>query len=256
MTKPGQRAWYSEETGFFGPRYLQGYDSTLKQQDTARQINFIEKTLPLTPGQYILDLACGHGRHSIELALRGYHVVGQDLNGYFLRLARASAKTAGVNSAFIKSDMRHIPFEDTFDAVINMFTAFGYLENDEEDQKVLMAVTKALKPGGKFLIDTINRERVIKNFQRQTWQENEDGSFMLGAHEMDFLSGRMKDTRTFVEPSGTKKTTCLVVRMYTLAELDRMLKTADLTVTAVFGDFEGSAYGIDSPRLIVVSQKQ
>lgn len=249
--------WYDEAAVFFGPRYLRDYKQHLtEKQDTDQQVDFLKRVLGLTADERILDLACGHGRHAIALAQRGYRVTGQDTNDFFLEKARQDAEAAGVDVTWVKRDMRDIPFTDEFDAVVNLFTSFGYLENDQEDQKVLEQIAQALKPGGQFFLDTTNRERVIKNFQRRMWQENDDGSIVLIDHEMDFASGRMHDTRTWIEPDGSRETITIPLRMYTLAELARMCAAAGLALTKAYGDFNGSNYGIDTRRLILVAQKQ
>lgn len=256
MAKNQKATWYSEEAGFFGQRYFRDYTEGPHLQGTKEQVDFIIKALKLKRGSKIFDLACGHGRHSIELAKRGYKVIGQDLNNYFLQQARKDAKKAGVKVDFIQGDMREIAFENEFDAVLNLFTAFGYLESDEEDQKVLSQVHKALKRGGYFFLDVNNRERILKEFQPKGWQMNEDGSVVLMDHEFDFENGRMIDTRTWIEPGKKKREEVIIsLRMYTLAELKRMLQTATLKLTTAYGDYQGNDYNADSKRMIVVAKK-
>ena len=146
--------WYKS---FFGEDYLRIYDF-LTPERTQLEVDGIVKLLALPPGSAILDLCCGHGRHAVPLAKRGYRVKGQDLSAVFLQHAQAASEAQGTQLRLIQSDMRNIPFEKEFDAVINIFTAFGYLESEEEDQKVLQQVHKALKPGGLFLLETLHRE--------------------------------------------------------------------------------------------------
>jgi ubiquinone/menaquinone biosynthesis C-methylase UbiE len=125
---PGASAnpWY---VSFFGEEYFAIYGSLLSDERTAREVDGIVKLLALPQGSRILDLACGHGRHAISLAERGYVVTGQDLSEVFLNRARTDAQTRGAAQVnWVHSDMRHIPFVDEFDAIINIFTAFGYLE--------------------------------------------------------------------------------------------------------------------------------
>jgi 2-polyprenyl-3-methyl-5-hydroxy-6-metoxy-1,4-benzoquinol methylase len=96
----------------------------------------IDRLLALPPGAVILDLACGHGRHAIELARHGYLMTGLDLSGRHITLARSAAEAAGVRVTWIQADMRDLP-RGPFDAILNACTAFGYLESQAEDQKVL-----------------------------------------------------------------------------------------------------------------------
>src|SRR3972149_9404880 len=92
--------WYSEEAGLFGDVYLKTFGELITEERTQLEVNFLEKTLNLQPGAQIFDLCCGHGRHSVELAKRGYRVTGQDLSAYFLKIANDSAKDAGVDVKF------------------------------------------------------------------------------------------------------------------------------------------------------------
>src|SRR5437868_15089587 len=154
--------WYQT---FFGEAYLRIY--AFPPEWTERQVEGIVTLLALPAGSTILDLCCGHGRHAIPLAQRGYQVTGQDLSEVFLQQARAAADAQRVQVRWVHGDMRSIPFENEFDAVINIFTAFGYLEDQGEDQKVLRQVCKALKPGGLFLIETLHREGLMRHYTPQ-----------------------------------------------------------------------------------------
>lgn len=252
---PKQIPWYKKEKGLFGPKYLRDYKDVITPERTRKEVKFIEKALNLKKGQKILDLCCGHGRHSIELALRGYQVVGQDVNKFFLQKAKEAAKAKGVAVKFIESDMRIIPFEKEFDAVINIFTSFGFLESDKEDQKVLNQVFKALKRGGKFLLDTNNREKTIRDYREKGWQENEDGSYVLMKRNFDFTTGSNIEQRIRIEPDGSKEVFQVIVRMYTLPELIKMLSIAKLDFLKAYGDFDGSDYTADSRRFILIAKK-
>src|SRR5207248_11796274 len=90
---------------------------------------------------------------------------GQDLSEVFLDRARADAEARSMEVNWILGDMREIPFVDEFDAIINIFTAFGYLESDAEDQRVLHQVHKALRPGGRFLLELMHRDALVRGFQ-------------------------------------------------------------------------------------------
>ncbi|HXX78690.1 MAG TPA: class I SAM-dependent methyltransferase, partial [Ktedonobacteraceae bacterium] len=154
--------WYKT---FFGEDYLRIYEPILTTERTQREVDGIINLLALPQGSRILDLCCGHGRHSIPLAQRGYKVTGQDLSEVFLHEAENEAEAKGAHVEWMHSDMRNIPFANAFDAVINIFTAFGYLETQEEDQQVLRQVSKALKPDGLFLLETLHREALIRHFK-------------------------------------------------------------------------------------------
>ena len=239
----------------FGERYLDAVRDQLQPEWTARQVDFIEHVLGLTPGDSILDLCCGNGRHAIELARRGYRVTGLDLDGILLREAEDQAEEAGVEVEWIQADMRDIPSDKEFDVILNLFTAFGYLESDEEDQKVLQAVQRALRSGGKFLLNTVNREWLVRQFQARDWDILPDGSMCLIERQIDLEQGRNMVTETRFFQDGRRKTMFHALRLYTLTELRRLCIQAGLQPTAVYGDFDERPYGLDSRWMTVVAWK-
>ena len=252
-------AWYKT---FYDEHYLKEYASGLTNERAQREVDFINNTLNLpqaapdtTGGARILDLCCGHGRHTVELAAAGYSVVGQDLSATFLDLAKEVAATHNLQIEFVHSDMREIPFEGEFDAVINMFTAFGYFD-DEENQKVLDAAARALKPGGKFLIDLLNTLRIIRNFLPQSWDELADGTVILTQRDYNLLTGNNEERRTYIGPDGSKREVRITFRLYFYPELTKMLNRAGLVPIQVFGNFDGSEYTLDSRRMIVLAEKR
>ncbi len=239
-----QRDWYR--------RFVPNLDPEL----TARQVEFVVQALELHPQASLLDLACGHGRHALPMAQKGFAVTGLDLSAYHLRVARKAARQAGVRLRLVQSDMRDIPFQAEFDAVINMYTAFGYFETDEEDFRVIEAVSGALKPGGRFLIDTINREWLMRHFQPSRGSELPDGSVWVERPRFDPLTSRAESQWLLVTPGGRRKRHTIRLRWYTLTELAKMLSRAGMTVRQVWGGFDGQEYGLDSPRMIVLAEKE
>jgi SAM-dependent methyltransferase len=248
-------SWYTEEGGFFGPGYLKEYTDLITPERTKTEVDFLENILPLERGVRMLDLACGHGRHTVELARRGWMMTGQDINAFFLKEAARAAECVGVEVRWVHSDMRHIPFEEEFDIVINLFTAFGYLESDEEDQRVVQEVAKALRPMGTFVLDVINRERVIRFYRDNDWRRLEDGSVALTEGKFDVVTGRNYERRLRIWQDGTREEFSIVVRMYTLTELIALCTMAGLKFKEVYGSYKGEPLGLDSPRCILIAEK-
>jgi SAM-dependent methyltransferase len=246
-------AWYEE---FFGEDYLRMYALTLAPERTVQEVEGIVRLLAPPPGSSILDLCCGHGRHAIPLAQRGYRVTGQDLSEFFLQRAQADAQVEGVSVRWVRGDMREIPFEDEFDAVINIFTAFGYFESEEEDQKVLQQVHRALKPGGRFLLELKHREDVIRRYRPSIVTRLDDGLIVTHESELDLLTSRNPVTMTMFFPDGRRKEYRHSVRMYTLTELAQMCEAAGLPLEAYYGGLDGSALTLDSKRLALLCRKE
>ena len=244
--------WYQR---FFTEIYLQSYAPILAQVDTDQQVNFLVERLQLQSGMRVLDLCCGQGRHSVPLAQRGLRVTGQDLSEYLLGQAKQSAKAAGVDIEFVHRDMRDIQQTDEFDAVINMFTAFGYFEEDAENFKVLAGVAKALKPGGRFCLDVISYAWLMRHWQSLGWDRGEGDLLSLEERRMDWLTGIQSSARTVIRPYGTREQFSHAIRLFPTHELVQWLARAGLRTEALYGDFAGTPYGLDCSRTIVVAQK-
>jgi cyclopropane fatty-acyl-phospholipid synthase-like methyltransferase len=206
--------------------------------------------LSLGPGSRVLDLACGRGRISIGLAQRGVRVTGLDLSPRSLELADRDAKAAGVELELVRRDMRELDSEEAFDAVVCVFTSFGYFPTQEEDEQVLAAVARALVPGGRFLIEMVNTIAIAKEFREFDWQQLEDGTLWLEQRRYDQLTGRHEATWTFVRPDGTRSELRHSLRGYTPAELVAMLGRAGLGVDGSWGSWEGGALGQGSRTIL------
>lgn len=246
------QAWYAE---FFGEDYLRIYEPVLPPERTAREVALIAERLALPPGSKILDLCCGHGRHSIPLAATGYEVTGQDLSRVFLDKAQAAAREAGIEVRWVHGDMRQIPFEREFDAIINIFTAFAYLESQAEDQKVLAQVHKALKPGGMFLIETIHRDALWRRFEPCGITRHEDGLIVLEERRFVPLSSRLEVQVTLIHPSGARTVYSHAMRLYTVTELVAMLEAAGLVLEASYGGLDASELALDSRRVVLIARR-
>lgn len=237
---------------FFDEDYLAAYAAI--EDGTPEEVEGICQALLLPAGGHILDLCCGYGRVAIPLAQRGYTVTGQDLTECFLGLAGERAEKAGVQLRLVHSDMREIPFEEEFDAVINIFTSFGFFEDDRENEKVLHEVAKALKPGGKFLIDLVHREGIMRVFRPRDWQSLPDGRAHLQERVWDARRGVMNERRMLLSEHGRREIV-ISLRLYNCVELERMLTAAGLRVTQVWGGLDLSELTMDSRRLVLLAEK-
>ena len=247
------RRWYADPR-LHGEDYFRFFPPP-GPEETARQVEGLVRLLDLLAGARVLDLACGWGRVALPLAQRGYRVTGLDLSEAFLARARRDAQEAGLDIDFRRADMRQIPFVAEFDAVIMMCSSFGVLESDEEDEKVLHAVARALRPGGRFLLDQGSREWVIRHYQGRDWAEREGGVLVLQERELNLLESRNYVRMTIIEPDGSRRVHHHVFRFYTLTELVGMLDRAGLAFRAAWGGFDGSPYTLESRHMIVLAEK-
>jgi ubiquinone/menaquinone biosynthesis C-methylase UbiE len=236
---------------FFGEDWLR-VALSIPDERADQQTDFVVEALSLEPGARVLDLACGHGRHTARLARRGFAVTGLDVSASSLALARENEPAA----SYVEADMRELPLEDgSFDAVINLFTAFGYFEDEADDQRVLHEVARVLAPGGSFLIDTINPPGLFGRYRGRHWDRLDDGTLMLEDHEYDVVTGRTKTEWTLIFEDGERRDLRHSVRAYTAPELTRLLANAGLEVVASWGGFEGGELTRESWRLILRADK-
>lgn len=220
------------------------------------QIDGVDRFLKLEPRSRILDLACGSGRQTLELARRGHRVLGLDPSEAALSEARAAARQERLNVHFLKSDIRNIPYRAEFDAVVNLFTSFGYFPGERDDARALESVRKALKPQGLLLLDLLNKEWLMRHFEPNLWEGVEGkGAVVLDRISYDFETGRVENHRTIVAPDGGRTPSFVSMRVYTLTEVKALLDRAGLVYRQSWGGFDGSAYGMDAPRMIVLAQK-
>ena len=245
--------WYVD---FFRDDYLGVYSHLFTAERAEKEVAFAQQALELKAGARILDLCCGQGRHSVPLARRGFQVTGLDLNPAYLELAQQSARSANVALKTIAADMRQIPFQDHFDAIVNMYSSFGYLESEAEDLKVLESAAKAIRPAGRLMLDMLNREWAVANYIQNDWHSGGDGTLYVERRDLDLASSRMHVKFTIIGRDGGRRDSVgHHIRLYTLTETTRLLQQVGLKVTTVFGGFDNEPYAVDTRRMIVLAQK-
>lgn len=237
---------------WFGPGYLALYDDYL-QERTPREVDQLEALLHLEPPLRILDLPCGHGRHAIELARRGYDVTGIDLAPSMLEVARSRARDAGVSVRFLEGDMREPIGEPAFGLVLNLFTSLGYFADPADDSKVAENAAAVLKPKGRFMVEVINGDRVLTNFQEHDWFPVGD-AIVNERRSLDRDSRRMTVERT-VHRKGHDEVNYHVVRLYGATELASLLEDAGFARIDLYGDWDGSAATPDSLRVLAIATR-
>ena len=205
-----------------------------------------------SPGAF-LDLACGPGRLSLELARRGFQVTGVDRTEAYLKQAEASACSEGLEIEFILEDMRNFRRLDAFDGAWSVFTSFGYFDPPEENQLVLDNIYESLKPGGVLLIDLIGREVLARKFQQRDWREI-DGVFLLEDRNVEMDWTRMRNSRVLIK--GDKRIEFEVTHyIYSGDKLTDMLYQSEFSSVQLFGSLEGAPYDLNARRLVAVARK-
>ncbi|CAM3143961.1 methyltransferase domain-containing protein [Paenibacillus taichungensis] len=241
--------WYEKS---FGEDYLLVYkhrDVQGAYQEVHKMINWLK----LQPKSKVLDLCCGMGRHSLALADAGFQVTGIDLSDVLLREARNMDTEHRVE--WYHADMRELPLKGGFDAVVNLFTSFGYFREDGEQLRVLRAIRRMLKPGGSYIIDFMNTAYVTRHLVQHSTRESEgqnieefrkiqDGFVQKEIHITDTASGQKP--RIYQER----------VKLYTREQLRDLLHEAGLMVDQVHGGYDEEKYDEQtSPRMIFVGHR-
>ena len=219
-----------------------------------RQAAFLMKALALKRGAALLDLCCGPGRHSVLLARKGLRVTGLDYSRPYLCQARERARRLGVPVRFVRGDMRALPFRGEFDAVINLFTSFGYFDRQSENLSVLRGVRKALKPGGLLFMEMMNLGWVTRNFTARDWTTL-DGGYLLEERQLRNGGRRIVTRWVRVYPDGRSVERRLALHNYDQGSLSAMLRRAGLAPVRFWGGFAGEPLRPGSKRLMVLARR-
>lgn len=216
----------------------------------------VEQVLKLTGRQSgrVLDLACGPGRHSVELAQRGFRVTGVDRSAFLLGHARERGTEVGVDVEWVEKDMRAFRRPGSFDLALSIFTSFGYFDPAEENQQVLQNVCESLVPGGAFVIHVMGKEPLAKRFVGTDYTELGDGSVLIQHREVEADWTRLRSTWLMLR-DGATESFAHRVWIYSGSELRRMLLDAGFESVALYGAFDGRAYDLDAQRLVAVAKK-
>ncbi len=251
MKKEQAKAWYEDES--FWETFAPTMFTQEKLNDTAEEIDKVIKLLDIEKDAKILDLCCGIGRHSLELARKGYSVVGVDLTEEYLTKASKAADSEGLHIEFVRDDMRQFSRSDSFDAAINMFTAFGYFESAEEDKRVLENIYCSLRKGSKLIIDIMSKEILARIWQERDWHE-QDGRIFLRESKLtqDFS---WVENRWILLEDGKQKEHRFGHRIYFAVELCGLLTDCGFRSVNCYGDLDGGDYDHNAKRLIAVAQK-
>ncbi|HEY6561185.1 MAG TPA: methyltransferase domain-containing protein [Polyangiaceae bacterium] len=249
--KAQRRAWWEE---LFSEDFVRAL-SKLSDEQVGREVDFIEESLGVAAGGVVLDLGCGAGHHAVELASRGYGVVGYDLSLSQLALAADVAQERGQRINFLQGDMREMAFEEMFDGIFCWNTTFGYFE-EEKNIAVAQRVFKALRPGGMFLLDVVNRDFVAQHQPSQVWYEG-DSCVCMDDMSLDFITSRLRVKRSIILDDGRTRESVYSVRLYALHELGKILHDVGFRITEASGHpaMPGVFFGQCSPRIIILAQR-
>ncbi|MBI4958337.1 MAG: methyltransferase domain-containing protein [Desulfovibrio sp.] len=208
----------------------------------------IWQALALQPEEDVLDCPCGDGRVGIHLAERGAIITGVDLNPRFIARAKERFESSDIEADLRVGDMRELPDKNAFDAIINWFNSFGYF-GIEDDFEVLSRFARALRPGGRLLIEAPNRQGILGNIRKEY---GADGN-PVGTVRWDEVTERLVTRFTAKGPDGEREVRS-GARMYSLAQYNLLFRIAGLTLARVYGE-DLTPFNEKSKRMILVAVK-
>jgi 2-polyprenyl-3-methyl-5-hydroxy-6-metoxy-1,4-benzoquinol methylase len=242
-------SWYKE--WFDSDNYLKVY-SHRDETEAERLVNQIVNNTNFVSGSKVLDMACGSGRHSIIFASKGYEVTAIDLSKNLIATAEANAKEQNVNIEFVNSDILEFNSNKKFDLTVNLFTSFGYFDDDEDNFKIIQKAFDLLTDGGMFVIDYFNKNYLLNNLIPTTVY-SDNGTRIT---QNRFIKGNRVRKNITIENNGKIDEFYESVRLYNHDEMLSFLKRAGFKIIRKFGDYEGNDFEEDSSqRLIIFAQK-
>jgi SAM-dependent methyltransferase len=237
----------------FSDFYLRAYADEERREEAKAQALGAARLTGLEPGQELLDVPCGFGRHAIPLAGAGYRVTAVDRSAVLLDEARRRAGNERWPK-FVQADYRDLPFRDeSFDAAVNLFTSLGYL-GDEGDARVLAEIRRVLRPGGRLVIETAHRDALVLGWSESDYRWMGEGRVLLEQRTFDAASGIATTTQTLIDGAGERDARTWSVRVYTGTELLAMAAGAGFGDVKAYGDFDGNPF-TPRTRLVVVARR-
>ena len=242
--------WY--ET-FFQGISLDLWRKAVSPEQTQAEAEFLIKVLQCDPGARLLDVPCGNGRHSRELATRGYQMTGIDISEQFIQEARADSLAAKARITWRVGDMRHLDVDDSFVGAFCVGNSFSYLDYSGM-QEFLGGVSRAIKAGARFVAETgVVAEAILPNLKERIWYQMDDILFAI-EHRYQAEVSCLDTYYTFVR-DGKVETKGAKYWIYTAGEIRRMLSAAGLEPEAMYSSLDCQPFTLGSPRLFVVARK-
>jgi D-alanine-D-alanine ligase len=254
--------WWEE---IFDELYLKTDGDVVENAElTRREIDLFLDLLPLARDAKVLDICCGQGRHSLELAKRGFgNVAGIDRSAFLLQQARLRAQAAGLAVRFHQADARALPVDDErFDAALVLGNSFGYFERASDDELMLREIHRTLRASGKVLLDVSDGAHVRQHFEPRSWEWIAEDMFTCRERALSATGDQLitREMTTHVE-RGVVADRFYAERLYDPSEMDALLTRSGFAVLQGPARFASTStrnqdLGMMAQRLIFIAQKR
>ncbi|MBL0939634.1 MAG: class I SAM-dependent methyltransferase [Gemmatimonadaceae bacterium] len=250
--QPTTKPWWATQ---FDAQYLHEYEPLFDLVQDRREVSRLIEVLALPAGARVLDCPCGQGRHAHLLAEAGFDVDGLDYSEDLLQVART--RGTGKTLRYTQGDMRRLPsrWSGRFDAVVNLFTSFGFFDDPRDDLQVLEEFARVLKPGGVLVWHGGARDGVMAKFLTRDWWSAADGTVFGQERSFDPLSGFLEITSTWRGPQGHGERSHRI-RLYSASELAHRMRDVGLVVEAAFDSWQPRPLTRRSSEMMLVARKE
>lgn len=245
-------AWWRH---YFDEAFFRLHEPLFPEEESRREAGAILELMGLPAGSRILDAPCGWGRHTVLFGEAGVHAFGADLSVPLLERAARALTAVGSPVRLAAADLRALPFADgSFDGVANVFTSLGLFVDDAEDLRALREARRVLRPGGRFLLETMHRDDVVSAYAYRDRWTLPDGTEVRVRRRFDAVTGISYERLWWRrgEERGEKRH---ALRLRTATEVDGLLRAAGFTAMRYYGDWSGEPFSHESQTLIVVAER-
>jgi SAM-dependent methyltransferase len=248
MSKP----WHEDDA--FWETFAPSTFSKDRRAAAPAEVDAVLALSRVRPPAPVLDLACGVGRHSLELARRGFGVTGVDRTRRFLEEASAAAEAEGLRVEWVEADMREFVRPAAFGLALSLFTSFGFFEDPADDLRVARNLRASLHPEGVAVLEMAGKEPLVRRFTPRDWRMLDDGSLVLQERSVVAPWRAIASCWILVRPDGARRQDSLTVRLYSAMELSALLQEAGFGTVEVYGSLAGIPYDYDAQRLVAVAR--
>ena len=255
VARPSARPSSDWWTTYFDDSYLLEYEPLFSLERDRREVARLLEILALPSGSRVLDVPCGQGRHAHLLAEAGFDVDGLDYSRVLLD--RARARGTGARLRYTRGDMRRLParWSGRFDAVVNLFTSFGFFTEPADDQRVIAEFARVLRPGGLLVWHGGSRDGVMARFLERDWWRTGDGTMVAQEREFDALSGVLTIHTNWEGPSGQGAREHRI-RLYTATRLAELCAAAGLVVEGAYDGWRDRPLRRRSSEMLLVARRE